>query len=248
MTDIVQSTQPEAALLRSVELARGAALDVHLVDVLVALLTFVASLAVLVYGMSAQAWLPVFLLLHLAVLTIPTALLIARARRNEDLTVPALLLIVTCATGPIGAIGCAAMALSLWSRRPSPARLQEWYDYISGVVKRGRVGHLYDELISDRLPTDPEAKVPRFTPILQGSSIEEQQRVLGVIGRRYHADFRPVLRKALRNKNGFIRAQAAAIASRLSAEEKNSLWSGQTPDRTPPANAAGTADARQGGS
>ena len=181
-------------------------------------------------------------------LAIPAALLVARARRNEDLTVPALLLIVTCATGPIGAIGCAAMALSLWSRQPSPARLQQWYDYISGVVERGRVAHLYDELISDRMPTDPEAKVPRFTPILQGSSIEEQQRVLGVIGRRYHADFRPVLRKALRNKNGFIRAQAAAIASRLSAEEKNSLWSGQAPDRTPPASETGTADAQQRGS
>ena len=249
MTDIAQTSAAGGGTASPGRACEGAALDVHLADVLVALVTFVASLAVLVYGMSAQAWLPVFLLLHLAVLSNPDGLLlIARARRNEDLTVPALLLIVTCATGPIGAIGCAAMALSLWSRQPSPARLQEWYDYISGVVERGRVAHLYDELISDRLPTDPEAKVPRFTPILQGSSIEEQQRVLGVIGRRYHADFRPVLRKALRNKNGFIRAQAAAIASRLSAEEKNSLWSGQAPDRTPRRRWPARLDAQQRGS
>ena len=245
MTDIALTSQPEASPLRPDEGAKGEALDVHLIDVLIALLTFAASLAVLVYGMSAQASLPLVLLLHLAVLAIPTALLITRARRDEDLTLPVLLLIVTCATGPIGAIGCAAMALSLWSRQPSPARLQQWYDYISGVVERGRVAHLYDELISDRLPSDPEAKVPRFTPILQSSSLEEQQRVLGVIGRRYHADFRPVLRKALRNKNGFIRAQAAAIASRLSAEEKNSLWSGQAPDRTAQASDAGTPDAER---
>ena len=55
-------------------------------------------------------------------------------------------------------------------------------------------------------------------------SFEEQQRVLGVIGRRYHAEFRPVLRKALRNSNGFIRAQAAAVASGLDADEKTRLW------------------------
>jgi hypothetical protein len=37
------------------------------------------------------------------------------------------------------------------------------------------------------------------------------------------------LRNALRNKNGFIRAQAAAVASRLSIDEKSRLWSTATP-------------------
>lgn len=223
MTDLAPTSPPEVATPRADALA-GGGLDVRLFDVPVALLTFAASLAVLAYGMSRDAWLPGVLLLHLAVLAIPAALLVARMRRDGDLTVPVLLTVVTAATGPIGALGCAAMTLSLWSRQPSAARLQQWYDYISGVVRRERGARLYDELMSDRLPSDPEARVPRFTPILQGSSLEDQQRVLGVIGRRYHAEFRPVLRKALRNRNGFIRAQAAAIASRLSAEEKNSLW------------------------
>ncbi len=221
MTELAQAS---ASPIRVGDLANPP-LDVRLIDVAVALITFAASLGVLAYGMSAMSSVPVFLLLHLAVLCLPAAALIVRARRDGDLTVPTWLLIATAATGALGALGCAAMALSLWSRRPSPARLQQWYGYISGVVARTPLTHLYDELIADRLPSDPEAKVPRFTPILQGTSIEEQQRVLGVIGRRYHADFRPVLRKALRNRNGFIRAQAAAIASRLSSEEKNRLWS-----------------------
>jgi hypothetical protein len=67
--------------------------------------------------------------------------------------------------------------------------------------------------------------VPRFRPLLRSGSTEEQQRVLGVIGRRYHPDFRSALRDALRNRNGFIRAQAAAVASRLDIEEKKDLWS-----------------------
>jgi hypothetical protein len=237
MNDLAQ--MPEMAPPR-LDRSSIAVLDVQLTDVLIALVTFAASLAVLAYGLSASARLPLFLLLHIAVLTIPAGLTIKRAQQNADLTVPALLLIVTCATGPIGALGCAVMALSLWS----PSRLQQWYDYISGVVTRSQVAHLYDELISDRLPSDPEAKVPRFTPILHGASVEEQQRVLGVIGRRYHADFRPVLREALRHKNGFIRAQAAAIASRLSAEEKSRLWSaGEAPDQAAQVSAAGTLDA-----
>jgi hypothetical protein len=231
MTDLAQTSRSETASPR-LDRSAFAVLDVRPLDALFALITSAASLAVLAYGLSATARLPVFILLHVAVLCIPAGLMLKRSRQNGDLTVPTLLLIATCATGPIGAFGCAAMALSLWSRQPSPSRLQQWYDYISGVVARSQVAHLYDELISDRLPSDPEAKVPRFTPILHGASVEEQQRVLGVIGRRYHADFRPVLREALRHKNGFIRAQAAAIASRLSAEEKSRLWSaGQAHDQ-----------------
>ncbi len=200
-------------------------LDVGAADVLVALLTFAISLAVLVYGLSAIASLPIFLSLHFAVLIIPAIFLRMRAGANGELTVPVLLLIATFAGGPVGALGCALMASALWYQRPSPTRLQHWYDYIAGVVARSRVTRIYDELACGRLPSDPAAKVPRFGPILQTASIEEQQRVLGVIGRRYHADFRPALRKAMRNKSGFIRAQAAAVASRLDIDEKNRLWS-----------------------
>jgi len=199
-------------------------------DVLVALLTSACSLAVLAYGLSAFASVPAFVLLHLAVLLVPATFLGIRARRNGELTVAVVLLLATFAAGPVGALGCALMALALWRQGRSPARLQDWYDYIAGVVARGRLTRIHDELISDRLLADPAAQVPRFRPILHGTSIEEQQRVLGVIGRRYHPDFRPVLRKALRNKDGFIRAQAAAVASRLDIDEKNQLWSSGSRD------------------
>jgi hypothetical protein len=205
------------------------ALDVGLKDVLVALVTFCGSLAVLAYGLNTFAvfpvFVPIFLGAHLTVLLIPAAYLLVRVRNNRDRNVPMLLLVTTFAAGPVGALGCAFMALGLRLQRPSPARLKHWYDYIAGIVARSGLTRIYDELSSGRLPSDPAAKVPRFQPILHGASLEEQQRVLGVIGRRYHADFRPALRNALRNKNGFIRAQAAAVASRLSIDEKNRLWS-----------------------
>ena len=203
-------------------------------DVLVAFITFAASLAVLGYGLSAIASAPIFVLLHLVVLVVPAAFLRARVRAHGELTGPLLLLVATFAAGPVGALGCAVMALVLWRRNPSPARLQHWYDYIAGVVARGPATLIYDELVSGRLPSDPAASVPRFGAILQGASVEEQQRVLGVIGRRYHAEFRAALRKAMRNKNGFIRAQAAAVASGLSVEEKSRLWSADQSGKSGP--------------
>ena len=205
-------------------------------DVLVALLTFAASAAVLAYGLSAVASLPVVVLAHLGVLIIPAVLLRRRVRTGGELTIPVLLLLATFVSGPVGALGCAVMALALWWRNPSPVRLRHWYDYIAGVVARSRVARIYDEIVSGRLPSDPAAKVPRFGPVLQVASVEDQQRVLGVIGRRYHADFRAALRKAMRNRNGFIRAQAAAVASRLDAGEKIRLWSADNVEdhATPP--------------
>jgi hypothetical protein len=241
MTEPDHADAPELAPPRLDDLRlQDRALDVGFTDVLVALLTFCASLAVLGYGLNAFAVVPVsfpisfpiFLGAHLAVLIIPAAFLLRRSRNNGDRNVPALLLVATFAAGPVGALGCALMALALRLQHPSPARLQHWYDYIAGIVARSDLTRIYDELSSGRLPSDPAARVPRFRPILDGASIEEQQRVLGVIGRRYHADFRPALRNALRNKNGFIRAQAAAVASRLSIEEKNRLWSAGRADET----------------
>ena len=215
------------------------ALEIGSRDVVVSLVSFAASLAVLVFAMSPLASLPAFIALHVASLFVPGIFLTLRLRRHGELTIPMLLLATSFACGPLGGLGCAFMALALWRRRPAPNRLRYWYDYIAGVVARDRIARLYEELSSGRLPSDPASEVPRFRPILHGASTEEQQRVLGVIGRRYHVDFRPALRDALRNKNGFIRAQAAAVASRLDIEEKKSLWSGAS---RPTADRAGLAE------
>jgi hypothetical protein len=205
------------------------ALEVGSRDVAVSLVSFAMSLAVLVFAMSPLASVRTFIALHVVSLFVPVIFLAMRWRRKGELTIPVLLLITSFACGPLGGLGCAFMALVLQRRRPSPARLRNWYEYIAGVVARDRIVRIYEELSSKRLPSDPASEVPRFRPILHGASTEEQQRVLGVIGRRYHADFRPALRDALRNKNGFIRAQAAAVASRLDIEEKKNLWSVASP-------------------
>jgi hypothetical protein len=207
-------------------------LDLGFADVAIALGTFAGSSGVLWFGESGLISFPSALALHLAVLIIPGTFLVHRMRAGGELTVPVLLTVATAVSGPIGAGGCVFLAFSLWVRRPSPERLDGWYDYIAGIVARPQAVRIHEELSSNRLPTDPYAKVQRFTPILGGASVEDQQRVLGVIGRNYGADFRPVLKRALRSRNGLIRAQAAAIASGLDLEEKTRLWSATPlPDR-----------------
>ena len=199
-------------------------LKVGIIDVAIALITFVANLGVLWLGINGGVAVSIALLLHFGVVFIPAGFLALRWRRGGDLTIPALLLMTTFAGGPIGAAGSVFAALALWYHRPTPLRLLDWYDYIAGIVGRSHIARIYDELTAGRLPLDHAASVPRFTPILTGTSVNEQQRVLGVMGRRYHSDFRHVMRLALRNPNGLIRSQAAAIASRLDLAEKSHLW------------------------
>jgi len=205
--------------------AAAPALDVISQDVSISLVCFAVSLALLAFAVRL-ATVPAFIALYAASLIVPGTFLIERLREKGDVTIPALLLLTTIGCGPLGGLGCAFMARSLRRRRPSPARLQSWYAYIAGVVARDRPARIYEELSSGRLPRDPIAEIPRFRPILTGGTTEEQQRVLSAIGRRYHSDFRVALRQALRNKNPFIRAQAAAVASRLDSGEKKDLWSG----------------------
>src|SRR5262249_44185451 len=153
----------------------NAGLEVGPTDVLLAFMTFAGSLGVLLYGLSAIASFPIFLALHFVALAVPAAFVTRRARADGELTIPVLLLLATFASGPVGALGCAVLALALWWRNPSPVRLRHWYDYIAGVVARSRVARIYDEIVSGRLPSDPAATVPRFGPILQVASVEDQQ-------------------------------------------------------------------------
>jgi hypothetical protein len=219
MTKLDSADEPQVEAI-------GPALHAGAADVLISLMTGSLSLGALFFGTNAAAPWHLMVALHLAVLLVPIEFCRSRSRRQGELTIPVLLLVATFAGGPVGAFGTACVALAVWAWRPSPVRLHAWYNYIAGIVERDRIVRIYEELSSDRLPSDPAAAVPRFRPILRGTSTEEQQRVLGVIGRRYHADFRLLLRDALRNRNGFIRAQAAAVASRLDSEEKARLWAG----------------------
>lgn len=206
-------------------------------DAAVAALTFLSSGAVFWLAIRG-APLGLIAALHGGVICVPLSLLLWRLRTRRELAIPALLLVGVALTGPFAAAGCAAMALTLWWRKPQPQRLQGWYDYIAGADQRTLLQKTYVELTSERLPSDFAAPIHRFAPILAGSSLAQQQRVLGLIGRHFHPDFHASLKTALRNRNILIRAQAAAIASLLGPSDKSRLWRRSALTRERPAELA----------
>jgi hypothetical protein len=207
-------------------------------DIAASLVTCAMSLTVVGCGITGKIGFIDALLLHLTVLAVPVLFLLYRACWGGELTVATLLLVGTLAGGPIGAVGTAVMALALSYQRPAARRLHDWYNTIAAIVAREHVARLRDEAACGRLLADLASSVHRLAPVLSGATIAEQQRVVGMIGRGYHADLRPVLRRALRNRNGLIRAQAAAIASRLDLAEKDRLWA-DAPAPPPPGREAG---------
>ena len=202
----------------------GEALVIKARDIAVSLVTCVASLLVVVGLVDGYVDIGEAVLLHLGVFAVPVLFLIYSQRRGHELTVATLLSVGTLVAGPIGAIGSLVVTLAWWYQRPDAARLHDWYDSITGIVVRGDAARIHDEVTSGRRSADPAVSVDRLGLVLSGSSVAEQQRVVGVIGRQYHEDLRPLLRSALRNRNPIIRAQAAAVASRLDLDEKNRLW------------------------
>jgi len=227
---MTKAPEPSADARNS--LAGVGALVVMASDIAVSLVTGIASLLVVALVVSDNIGIGEAVILHFGVLAVPLLFLVYSMLRGRDLTVATLLLVGTLVAGPIGAVGSLAVAVAWWFRRPDSVRLREWYDSIAGVVVRADAGRIHDDVTSGRLAADPAASVDRLALVLSGASVAEQQRVVGVIGRQYHGDLRQLLRRALRNRNPMIRAQAAAVASRLDLDEKNRLWD-PAPEQAP---------------
>jgi hypothetical protein len=58
--------------------------------------------------------------------------------------------------------------------------------------------------------------------LVEGSLVQKQA-LLGLIGRKYHADYYPHLKLALRSPQAVVRAQAAAVFAKLKEEQKAQL-------------------------
>ena len=130
------------------------------------------------------------------------------------------------------------MAAALRRELPSPSRLQEWYDYISGVVARTRVARLhFDEF--GRRPAAIRTRSRRyrgFTPILQ-------VRLARGSATRARRD-RPALSPptSARCSTGAAQPQRASSAPRRPrsqatsiSKRKSRLWSTPRPIRRYPA-------------
>lgn len=164
------------------------------------------------------------LAMHLGIVGAAAAATGAVAARRGDVCLLALLTITTALTGPLGAVGVAAMSTVLVGARPSAQRLDGWYARLRGARGHNRVEELYQHVATGRRNLEEPPLDRSFTEVLQSGSIADQQTVLGLIARHFHADFVPVLRLALASRDAAIRTQAATVANSLPPAHRNRIW------------------------
>jgi hypothetical protein len=183
--------------------------------VFVALAVLLAELAILA-GVNA-GWLAplVGLLLHAAIVAFSIVCVKDAVRRNVDTGPSVLLAVATAVVGPLGALGCVIMGWLVSLGRESPDLLQAWYKRISLSTETDPVTRLSDTVAIGR-SLDLASPLPSsFATVLQHGSIADQQRVLGLIARKFHPDYLPVLKLALAHEAPVVRVQAAAVAAHV---------------------------------
>lgn len=161
---------------------------------------------------------------HLGIVGVAATATAVVAARRRDIGLLALLTITCALTGPLGAIGVAAMSTVLVGAKPSAQRLDGWYARLRGARGHNRVEELYQHVATGRRNLEEPPLDRSFTEVLRSGSVADQQTVLGLIARHFHADFVPVLRLALSSREAAIRTQAATVANSLPPAHRNRIW------------------------
>ena len=132
-----------------------------------------------------------------------------------DLAGPQLLLLMTLATGPFGAVIAALSALM--PARPADERqlLEAWYDRIARASGVDDDTQLADGIAVGRTIDLSKTTGPSFVDVMRGADIKAQQTVLGLIARTFKPEYVPALKLALKSREPIIRVQAAAVATRI---------------------------------
>jgi hypothetical protein len=165
-----------------------------------------------------------YLLFHAGIVAAVGIVILTASRFRQDLGVLSLLFVTTLLTGPFGAMGCFITSVYLALLRYSPRRLDAWYRRISGSVGRDAASVMYDAIHSGRQSIEDTPSTLSFLEVLETGSLGQKQIMLGVIARNFDEGFLPILGRALRSPDAAMRVQAAAIANRLSREQRDKIW------------------------
>lgn len=140
-------------------------------------------------------------------------------------------IIVLFFTGPFGAAGMLLLALVLGFKKPETKLLDEWYRRLSQSTRRNKENLLYRSIIAGRAPKSGQAtrgspspsSITSFYTIMEYGTLEQKQKLLGIIALKYHPDFFPLLKVALHDSDPTVRAQAAAVNTKLYVHYKAQL-------------------------
>lgn len=184
-------------------------------DVVGALLALVAEGALVAAFVTGYLPLLLVVLGHLLVTLALLGRYASHVRRDRDSTGSLLLAFMVLVAGPFGAAGGLVIG---WLARPEPStreRLSDWYQRISLSTDLSATTRHSDRILTGRI-ADMQAPPPQsFVGVLEHGSVREKQVVLGLIARRFHPAYLPVLAQALVSDEPVIRVQAAAVAAKI---------------------------------
>ena len=139
-------------------------------------------------------------------------------------------------TGPFGAAGCILLALVLGLKKPETKLLDHWYRRLSQSTQRNQENLLYRSIIAGRAPKSGQAvkgdlspsAITSFYTIMEYGTLEQKQKLLGIIALKYHPEFLPLLKLALQDSDPTMRAQAAAVNTKLYMQYKGQFAKANT--------------------
>lgn len=160
-----------------------------------------------------QPWL--LAMVHLATLAALAILVLSDVRHHRDPSLSLLAFLTSVAVGPLGPAGTALLSLAQRGRSQPPPLLAEWYERISMSTAVDPVARLSDDVSVGRSINLNGVKPASFPVVIEAGTLAERQAVLGLIARRFHPDYLPVLQSALKSPEPVIRVQAAAVAAHV---------------------------------
>lgn len=167
--------------------------------------------AVVLRSIGVNPW--ALAIVHAAMVVIAVLLLRGAVRNGQDVSIPLLGVLAGAAIGPLGLAG--AVIVGKLQATSQLELLDAWYDRISQATEVDPVARLSDDVSVGRSVNLTGAMPSSFVAIMESGSLEERQAILGIIARRFHTDYVPVLLCALRSSDPVVRVQAAAVASRI---------------------------------
>ncbi len=167
--------------------------------------------AVVLHSIGVNAW--ALAIVHAGMVVMSALVLHGAVRNGQDVSVPLLGVLAGAAIGPIGLAG--AVVVGKLQSTSELELLDAWYDRISQATAVDPVARLSDDVSVGRSVNLTGAMPASFVATVEEGSLEERQAILGIIARRFHSDYIPVLRSALRSSDPVVRVQAAAVAARI---------------------------------
>ncbi len=176
----------------------------------------IAELVAIYVVWRMAGWnLPVLLFVHGLALAALVLQLRDCRRRGDDASLPFLALLGCFAVGPAGPIGAGCLELLVRSAAQDGHLLEDWYERISLSTTIDRVTRHCDDVRIGRT-INLRARAPAsFLAEIESGTLAERQAILGLVARRFHVDYLPVLQAAMRSSEPMIRVQAAAVASHV---------------------------------